>query len=100
MLIVKEHINENRLVLAVCDPELIGRVFEQGNIVLDLTKKFYRGDLMPENEVVELMRSAYIMNLVGEKSVNLALKNNFISENFVFKIKNVPYAQYVNFSFR
>ncbi len=96
MLIVKKHFDNGRLILAVCDPELVGLVFEDKNIVLDLSKSFYRGDLTPNDVVESLMKEAYIMNLVGEHSVKLALDNNLISKELVFRIKNVPYAYYVN----
>ncbi len=100
MLIVKKHFDNGRLILAVCDPELVGLVFEDKNKVLDLSRSFYRGDLTPNNVVESLMKEAYIMNLVGERSIKLALDNHLISKDFIFKIKNVPYAYYVNDSLK
>ncbi len=100
MLVVKKHFDNGRLILAVCDPELVGLVFEDENHILDLSRSFYKGDLMPNDIVESLMRRAYIMNLVGEHSVELALDNHLISKDFIFKIKNVPYAYYVNDSLK
>ena len=91
--VVKKHIYMHKLILAVCDKELLGKKFEQDNKVLDLTSSFYKGELMNQEEVLDLMNKAYILNLIGEASVKLALNNNLISERLVFKVKNIPYAQ-------
>ncbi len=96
MLIVKKHFNDGRLILAVCDPGLVGLVFEDGSFVLDLSRKFYKGDLTSDEVAVSLMKESYILNLVGEHSIKLALSKGLVSKNLIFKIKNVPYAYCVN----
>jgi hypothetical protein len=95
-MIVKIHTNEQRkMVLAVCDSELLGEKIEEGNKQLDLTSDFYKGKEKNDQEVADLMRNSYILNVVGEKSVNLAIKEELISGNHVDNIKGVPYAQAV-----
>ena len=93
--VVKKHIVNNKLLLAVCDEELFGKKFEQGDLVLDLTSNFYNGDLLNEKQTLVLMKQSYILNLVGNNSVNLALENGLIDEELVFFIENIPYAQSV-----
>jgi len=83
------------MLLAVCDSELIDKKFEEGKGQLDLTSDFYKGDEKTEIEVSDLMRNSYIINIVGEKSVGLALKEELISEENVKKIDGVPYASAV-----
>jgi len=63
-------------VVAVCDEELVGRVFREGGRELDLKNYagFYRGRVASEGEVIELIRGAENLNLVGEKAVEAARK--------------------------
>ncbi len=95
IFVVKKHVYTSRLILAVCDKDLLGRRFENKDKLLDLNSSFYKGELMDEGEVLILMKEAYILNLVGKLSVELALKNKLISKDRIFTIKNIPYAQSV-----
>ena len=95
-MIVKIHkTKDNRMMLAVCDSELIGKKIEDDKRQLDLTSEFYKGEEKTEQETSDLMRNSYILNIVGEKSINLALKEELISGDHVDNIKNIPYAQAV-----
>ena len=35
---------DGRLILALCDSELLGKVFVEGDVKLDLTTDFYQGE--------------------------------------------------------
>lgn len=44
-MIVKMHkTQDNRIVLAVCDNDLLDKKFEEGKMQLDLTSYFYKGE--------------------------------------------------------
>ncbi len=92
-MIVKIHETKNGVVVAVVDKELIGQVFEEGDLQLDLTSKFYKGDQKMPEEIGDLMRNAYGVNLVGERTIALAIEEGIIDETAVRKIKNTPYYQ-------
>jgi len=95
-MIVSEHKSrDGKLIVSVCDSGLIGKKFEQGNKILDLTSKFYQGEEKSEEDILKLFRKAYIVNLVGEKSVNLGMKAEIVSGNHVIVIKKIPHAQAV-----
>jgi hypothetical protein len=92
-MIVKIHKTpEQRIILAVCDIDLLGKKFEEGNRQIDLSSEFYNGEKMPENKICDLMRNSYILNLVGKKSVGLALKECIITKDNIKKIKDIPYS--------
>lgn len=97
-ILVKKHVANQKLVLAVCDASLIGKRFEEGDLQLDLTSDFYMGRVEGNEKIVKLMESANIINIVGQESVDLALKSNILSKSSVVKIKNVPHAQCVKLS--
>jgi len=83
-------------VLAVCDEELLGKVFTAKNRVLDLKTyaAFYNGAKTKNDEVVKLMRSADNLNLVGKRSIELAKKAfSSLNEKNVRKIKGIPHLQ-------
>ena len=93
-MIVKIHKTEgNKMVLAVCDSDLLNKKFEEGEKQLDLTSDFYKGEEKSNKEVCDLMRNSYIINLVGEKTIGLALKEGLIDKDHIKKIDNISYAQ-------
>lgn len=92
-MIVKLHESENGTVVAVCDSDLIGQKFEDGDLQLDLTSDFYKGEEKADGEIGDLLRNAYVLNIVGEKSVALALKEGIIDEANIKNISGVPYIQ-------
>ena len=89
-------IKSYRGVVAVCDSELVGKKFEEGNFQLDVKDSFYKGEKLEEKRVIQVMQSMSkedsTFNIVGEKSVNTALKAGIISEQGIKKIQGVPFA--------
>jgi uncharacterized protein len=95
-MIVKIHKTpDKRKVVAICDNELIGQKFEEGKLQLDLSSDFYKGEDKSEEEVLELIKGSYIINVVGEKSIGFCLKLKILNETDIIKIKNIPHAQAV-----
>ena len=95
-MIVKEHkTRDGRLMLAVCDSELKGKKFYEGELQLDLSSDFYNGEEKPEEFIVELFKMAYIVNLAGEKAVSLGIKEKIIEKDHIIKVDGIPHAQCV-----
>lgn len=93
-MIIKAHkTQEGRTILAICDNNLIGKKFEEKNLQLDLTSNFYKGEKKSEKEIINYLKDCYTVNIVGEKSINLAIKLGIINKSKVIKIKNIPHAQ-------
>lgn len=92
MIYVKINKTENRDIIAVCDSDLIGKKFSENDLVLDITERFYKGKIMGEKEVIELLENAQNINLVGKDSINLALKSGIIEKENVIYIKKIPHA--------
>lgn len=82
-------------VLAVCDKELLGKVWRGSAGCIDLVhyKDFYEGRIVSEKEAIELMKNAGNMNLVGKKALEAARKAFRVSEASVKKIGGVPHLQ-------
>lgn len=84
-----------RKVIAICDAELIGKVYEEGNKQLDVRESFYKGDKIEEKSLINLIKKEIMedstFNIVGEKSVKIAIKTGLISQNNVGYIKGIPF---------
>jgi len=92
-IVVKVHEMEKGTIVAVVDQDLLGNKFEEGDVQLDLTSDFYKGEEKSSQEVGDLLRNARGINLVGRKAIKLALEEGIIDEDMVKKIADVPYYQ-------
>jgi len=88
---VKIHSRSGRDVIAVCDEDIIGKIFETKDKQLEITKEFYEGEKKNEEEVISIIKKADNLNIVGKNSVGIALKTNTILKSDVKMIKNIPY---------
>lgn len=93
-MLVKIH-RTYREIVAICDSELLGKIFKEGKIKLELTK-FYEGEEKTEEETLEIIQDMAIedatFNIVGEKSVALAISCGIISKEGIKTVQGVPFA--------
>ena len=89
-------INSSRNIVAICDSNLIGKKFEEGKFQLDIKENFYKGEEILEEQVIDIIQKMSkedsTFNIVGEKSVNCALKTGIISQEGIKKIQGIPFA--------
>lgn len=92
---MRVHRSGREIVVAACDKDLIGKVFREGELHLEVSRGFYEGDDADEETLVNRLSMATIANLVGEVTVGIAIRHNFINEDCVLRIAGVPHAQMV-----
>ena len=92
-------IKSYRYLVTICDSELIGKKFEDGNFQLDIKENFYRGSdgqIIDDKQVIKIMkdmsREDATFNIVGKKSIDAALKSGVISKEGVKEIQGIPFA--------
>ena len=90
---VKIHKSGDRHIVAVCDEDLIGKKFETKKLVLNISERFYKGEKLSDEKTYEIMENAINLNLVGKKTIDLALKNDIIRKENIIKIEKIPHAQ-------
>lgn len=91
MFYVKIHKkNENRIV-SICDKDLLGKTFEEGNRILEVND-FYKGELIDKEEVKKYLCED-TLNLVGKNIISLALELEIINKESIVIIKGIPHAQ-------
>jgi len=92
-MLVKIH-NAYRMIVAVCDEDLIGKKFEEGNKQLDLTGTFFKGKEKTREEVIEIVRDAQtedaIFNIAGKESCALLKELGVISDEGILYVDSVP----------
>ncbi len=85
-----------RNVVAVCDSDLIGKIFEEGNFRMEVKENFFKGEEVPESKAIFMMKKMSMedatFNIVGEKAVDAAIKAEIISENSIGEVQGVPFA--------
>jgi hypothetical protein len=89
-------IKSYRDVVAVCDSDLLGKKFEEGMFQLDVKEGFYKGEEMSEEQAADVIfrmsREDATFNIVGEKSVAVAVNAGIITKEGIKKIQGVPFA--------
>ena len=83
----------NRYVIAICDKDLIGKTIENKKYKINITERFYKGEEMEEDKVIKILKDANNVNIMGKKSVAIALKSGVITEKNIIKIGKVLHAQ-------
>lgn len=91
-MLIKIHKTEDRKIVSLCDETLIGKKFEEGDLQLEVSEFFYKGDKMDEEEILGEMRAVSSLNIVGKEAIQFALKHNLISKQNIIKIQNIPHA--------
>lgn len=92
---VKVYTKGAEIFIAACDKKLLGKIFRDGYLKLEVSKQFYEGICTDSEGLIEHLKLATIANLVGEITVNAAVENGFIDSQCVIWIEGVPHAQLV-----
>lgn len=94
-MIVKVHDTPNGKMIAICDSDLLGKRFEQGDLQLDLSSRFYQGEEKTAEDVENILKGCYVVNAVGKESVDLLIKKRLVKKENIGSVSGIPYAQCV-----
>ncbi|GFO96257.1 hypothetical protein ig2599ANME_0446 [groundwater metagenome] len=92
---MKQYDTDGQLIVAVCDKEIIGKKFQEGELKLKLEPSFYKGADASESEVKEALSCATIANISGEKAIACAVECGCVDPDTVIFIEGIPHAQMV-----
>ncbi len=97
MIYIKEYKTEHGIIVAACDEELLGNIYSEGAIILDLEKYsgFYKGELLTEKTASEriIPEELHSANIVGKRSVEMCITKGVASQGDVMRVKGVPFLQ-------
>jgi uncharacterized protein len=89
-------IDSCRGVVAICDSDLIGKIFEQENLRLEVKESFFKGKEVSKEELIEILddmsKEDATFNIVGEESVGIALEEGLIQKEGIKTIQGIPFA--------
>jgi uncharacterized protein len=95
MMINVRIIKSHRDIVAICDSDLIGKKFEEGKFQLEVKESFFLGKEMNEEEVMDVIikmsEDDATYYIIGENSVNAAIKSGLIEESEVKRIQGIPF---------
>lgn len=94
-MILKERETDEGLLVAVCDDDVLGKTFEDGDVSLTVSEEFYGGDEVDEQTVLNSLAHASVANIVGTESVELAVREGFVEEANVLDIETTRHAQFL-----
>jgi hypothetical protein len=81
------------IVVAACDENILGKKFKEQKFILDVSEKFYGGDLVDVSYAISQIRKATMANLVGTNIVTAAIEAQLIHPDAIHKVQGVPHAQ-------
>jgi hypothetical protein len=90
---VKNYQQGIQRLLAACDEELLGTRHSEGKLRLDVAATFYDGMRVEEPELGHFLRSCTVANLVGPRTIGLAVSLGLVDPGNVLVIGGVPHAQ-------
>ena len=93
MISVKVYRKGPELLVAACDSDILGKTFKSKDLKLTVSEGFYKGSLGDEEMLVNMLQMATIANLVGKRTLEIAVKRGFVDPGCVLLIGGVPHAQ-------
>jgi hypothetical protein len=82
-------------VVAVCDRELLNTSIASGDLEIHISEPFYGGKLSTADEVGKLLIASDNVNIMGERSVALAIELGLVGKDGCIRIGSVPHAQII-----
>ena len=78
-------------MLNMCDSELLGTTINDGRMAMKITRTYYGNREVDETEARGLLRDSTIINMVGERTVSMAVSMGIGTQNGVRTISGVPF---------
>ena len=92
-ILLNERETREGLLVSVCDADVVGETFENGDVSLTVDASFYDGDEADEAAVVTSLGKCSVANIVGDRSVQLAVDHGFVEEANVLDVEGTRHAQ-------
>ncbi|MEM1623574.1 MAG: DUF424 family protein [Sulfolobales archaeon] len=80
-----------RKIVGVCDEDLLGKVFRDGDLVLEINEEFFGGDIVEIDEAIALVESSNSALAVGKNIVSKLIEVGLTHPMAVSSVSGVPY---------
>ena len=95
MFSFKIHTSDGKTICAICDSEILGKVFEENERVLDVDADFFGGEKAGSKEIKKIakhIREANSSDIIGNRIVAKLVKEGALKESAVKEICRIKYA--------
>ena len=82
---------QKKLMLNICDIELLGKQISQDELNLKISESYYGEKLVDIEEAKSLLQNSSIINMVGKNTVSLSIELGIGSENAIKTISDIPF---------
>ncbi len=92
---MKTHEQGAETLIAVCDCDVLGRKFSEGQLRIYVSPDFFGGEKASCTEVKAALAGATMANFVGCRTVEHAISLGYVEKDNVLSIDGILYAQMV-----
>jgi hypothetical protein len=92
-LLLNERKTQKGLLVSVCDADVLGESFDNGDVSLTVDPDFYDGDAVDDETAIESLARCSVANIVGARAVDLAIEHGFVDEENVLDFDGTRHAQ-------
>ncbi len=78
-------------VVGMCDESLLGGVFREGDLVLEVNEEFFGGDLLDLDEALQIAETSENVTAVGEIIVGKLIEAGLAHPQAILRIAGVPF---------
>lgn len=93
--VVAERPGPHGSLLVITDKDILGKLFEEDRVQLDLRKEFYQGEVRGKEEVKKLMLKSRHLHLTGKGAIALGIELDLIGKGRILWVQGTPHAQVV-----
>jgi hypothetical protein len=86
---------ENKTMVVICDEEILGKVFKEGDVVLNISPTFYGGEKVDVDKIIEMVNIADIVVLSGKRIINELAKRGLTIEEYALKVEDQLHIQII-----
>jgi hypothetical protein len=91
-------IKYERLILVnICDEEILGTTVKGNQVDMAISREYFGGDKVNEDEAINLVKSSSIVNLAGSRIVSKVVDANLASGRSVKQVGNVSFLMIYKF---
>ena len=88
----KTYNTEKGILVAVCDEDIAGQVFEENDFVLDIDRDFFCDAKLSKTELLEILKDVHSANICGNEVIEFLVENNILEDEHVKTIAGIKYA--------
>ena len=69
MFLLKTYNTDQGKIIAVCDKDILGSVFEEGDTILDISEAFFSGRPATSDDIISAIQKCYSANIAGNRII-------------------------------